>query len=74
MESWEVMFTTLYSAPLAYVLINSIRQGKQINTIMNKIDYLVSSQDKMGASFAIFVKTEIDELKNISKQIIKTHG
>lgn len=63
------MFTTLYSAPLAWVLISSIRQGKQITTIMHKLDYLVSGQERLFTTFTLFTKTEIDELKNIAKSI-----
>ena len=74
MDSFQGIFLTVYGSALGYLLLQSIRQGKQIavqQTTSNSIDKTLTSMnekiDTLGVRIDLFMKNEIDTLKDIVK-------
>jgi hypothetical protein len=63
METTELLLI-LYGPVIGYLALTSIQQGKKITTIWNKVEGI----ERLESRFDIFLKNEIDALKEIAKK------
>jgi hypothetical protein len=71
METWQIVFIAVYGSVLAWLSLTTIQHGKKLAVLQNiyqTIDDIKESQDKMSARMDIFLKTEIDVLKDLAKR------
>lgn len=76
MESWQVIFTTVYGAFLGWIALSHIQQGKKIvatqsmmDNINDKIETLSSLFNTLDKKLDLFLKSEIDTLKEIARSV-----
>jgi hypothetical protein len=71
METWQVVFITVYGGVLAWLSLTTIQHGKKLAVLQNiyqTIDDIKESQEKMNNRLDIFLKNEIDLLKDLAKR------
>lgn len=71
MEPWQIVFLTIYGGVLAWLSLTTIQHGKKLAVLQNiykTIDDIKESQDKMSARLDMFLKNEIDLLKDLAKR------
>jgi hypothetical protein len=71
METWQIVFIAVYGGVLAWLSLTTIQHGKKLAVLQNiyqTIDEIKESQDKMSQRMDIFLKTEIDVLKDLAKR------
>lgn len=71
MELWQVAFISIYGGALAWVIITLIQQGKSISSMSTMIEQMMKIQDKMDQKLNLFLKSEIDTLKDLVEKIGK---
>lgn len=80
MDKFQTIFFIVYGSVLGWLSMSIIRQGKQIvvqQATSGNIDRTLTAMDKkidaLGVRIDLFMKNEIDVLKDISKSFVK-HG
>ena len=71
METWQIVFITVYGSVLAWLSLTTIQHGKKLAVLQNiyqTIDDIKESQDKMNERLDLFLKNEIDLLKDLAKR------
>ncbi|HTJ52634.1 MAG TPA: hypothetical protein VL443_24430 [Cyclobacteriaceae bacterium] len=78
MDKFQTIFFIVYGSVLGWLSLSSIRQGKQIvvqQATSGNIDRTLTAMDKkidaLGVRIDLFMKNEIDVLKDISKSFVK---
>lgn len=71
MELWQVAFISIYGGALAWVIITLIQHGKSISSMSTMIEQMMKLQDKMDQKLNLFLKSEIDTLKDLVEKIGK---
>jgi hypothetical protein len=66
METAQVF--TMMAAVIAYLAIQQFRQGGKLTTIGNKVDSIAESLLELKTRLDLFLKTEIDTLKEIARR------
>lgn len=70
METWQIVFITMYGGVLTWLSLTTIQQGKKIAVLQSmdvKLDGIEKSVEKISNRFDLFIKTELDSLKELSK-------
>lgn len=70
MEPWQITFISLYGALLAFLSLTQIQQGKQLASILIRIDVIERLEKKLD----LFMKSELDALKDLANQVSKSNG
>jgi hypothetical protein len=65
MEPWQIVFISLYGGVLAYLAISQIQQGKILASINTMIDQILRTQERQEKKLDLFLKSEIDTLKEL---------
>jgi hypothetical protein len=71
MEIWQIVFITAYGGVLSWLSLTTIQHGKKLAVLQNiyqTIDDIKESQDKMNNRLDVFLKNEIDLLKDLAKR------
>lgn len=71
METWQIVFIAVYGSVLAWLSLTTIQHGKKLAVLQNiyqTIDAIKESQDKMNQRLDLFLKNEIDLLKDLAKR------
>lgn len=78
MENWQVIILSIYGPFLGWLALSNIQQGKKIvalqtmhSSIDNKLDTVTKAIDKLSNRFDLFLKSELDTLKDIAKSVNK---
>jgi len=66
METTQVFL--VMSGVIGYLVINQIQQGRKLNTIGVKVDAIAESLLELKTRLDLFLKNEIDALKEIAKK------
>lgn len=61
-DIWQIILACILLPGMAYLLMQSIQQGKAIASLHSTVDLLNRKMD-------LFLKTEIDTLKDIAKSV-----
>jgi hypothetical protein len=69
MEPWQIVFITLYGGVLAYLLLSQVQQGKIISSMSTMLEQVSKKQDKLDEKLNLFLKTEVDTLKDLVGKI-----
>jgi hypothetical protein len=56
------------SAVIGYLILKQIQQGSKLNTIAIKVDSIAESVFELKTRLDLFLKNEIDALKEIAKK------
>lgn len=68
MEPWQITFISIYGAVLAYLALSQIQQGKMISSMSTMLEEIKRNQDKVDEKLNVFLKSEIDTLKELVRQ------
>jgi outer membrane murein-binding lipoprotein Lpp len=66
METAQVF--ALMAAVIGYLALQSFRQGAKLNTISSKVDTISEDVLELKTRLDLFLKNEIDALKEIAKK------
>jgi len=76
MEGWQVIFVTMYGAFLGWIALSHIQQGKKIVSTQSmmtglsaSIDRLTIAVNELDNKLDLFLKSEIDTLKEIARSV-----
>lgn len=67
----QVVFISLYGSVLAWLSLTTIQHGKKLAVLQNifqTIDEIKKNQDKLNDRLDVFLKTEIDTLKDLARR------
>lgn len=67
MEPWQVVFISLYGGILAYLALSQVQQGKQLSSMAAMMDAISKNQEKLDTKLNLFLKNEMDQLKELVK-------
>lgn len=73
MEPWQVVFITLYGGVLAYLALSQVQQGKQLSSMATMVESINKKQERMDQKLDLFLKNEIDTLKELVRQGFSTN-
>lgn len=73
MEPWQVVFITLYGGVLAYLALSQVQQGKQLSSMATMVEAINKKQERMDQKLDLFLKNEIDTLKELVRQGFSTN-
>lgn len=73
MEPWQVVFITLYGGVLAYLALSQVQQGKQLSGMATMVESINKKQERMDQKLDLFLKNEIDTLKELVRQGFSTN-
>jgi len=65
----EWKFEYLILAPLAWSLLQGVQHGKMINAMHAQLSVLQNNVSMLNTKFDVFLKSEIDALKDIAESI-----
>jgi hypothetical protein len=68
METWQIVFISLYGGVLAYLAMSQVQQGKQLSSISTMMDTINKNQERLDKKLDLFLKNEIDTLKELARQ------
>lgn len=56
------------SACIAFLYIDRMRESKRITVMETKLDYIITGVDKLTGRLDLFLKAEVDTLKELVKK------
>ena len=68
MEPWQIVFITLYGGLLAYLALSQVQQGKQLASIGTMVQELREDMKRQDSKLDLFLKTEVDTLKDLMRR------
>jgi hypothetical protein len=68
MEPWQITFMALYGGVLGYLAISQVQQGKMISAMSSMIDSIKIDQERLERQVNLFLKSEVDTMKELVKQ------
>lgn len=76
MENWQIIVLSIYGPFLGWLALSNIQQGKKIVALqtMNanvayKMDSLQKAVDSLSVKMDLFMKSELDTMKEIAKSV-----
>lgn len=68
-QSTLIWFLGGMSACVFFLFIDRMREGKRITVMETKMDSIIKSIDNLSVRVDLFLKTEVDTLKELTKRV-----